>query len=171
MDITAAVPLWFNYDAVTGVLSWRIKKGRSHGVGSPAGCVFVDRHGKSYRTVKVMQKIYYAHNLVYIWVKGYWPKGVVDHIDGNGLNNKWDNLRDVSRKDNAKNIRRHCTNTSGYTGVNWDKRNQKWYAYIRVNGVMHNLGRYKNVNDAVVARKKAEVKFDFHPNHGQDRPL
>ena len=171
MDINDAIPLWFGYDPVTGVLSWKVKRGRCLGIGCPAGCSFTDRHGKSYRVVKVMQKMYYAHNLIYLLVNGCWPKGVVDHIDGNGMNNVWSNLRDVSKQDNAKNVRRHCDNTSGHNGVTWDKKNKKWYAYITVNGVMHNLGRYKNVNDAVVARKKAEVKFDFHPNHGQDRPL
>lgn len=54
------------------------------------------------------------------------------------------------------------TNTSGVTGVKWDKDRQKWYAEIEFKGKKHYLGRYVNKEDAIAARKEAEEKF-FKP--------
>lgn len=54
------------------------------------------------------------------------------------------------------------TNTSGVRGVSWSKRDQTWEAYIKFKGTFHHLGHYKNIEDAVKARKRAEEKY-FQP--------
>ena len=50
-------------------------------------------------------------------------------------------------------------NTSGHKGVSWDKSRNKWYAYITVNYKLINLGRFSILEDAIEARKKAEIKY------------
>lgn len=75
----------------------------------------------------------------------------VDHIDGNGLNNRRSNLRLASRTQNNQNKRRYCNNRSGYKGVHWNKQRGKWQADIRVNGKLKYLGRYSLPEDAYAA--------------------
>jgi hypothetical protein len=52
-------------------------------------------------------------------------------------------------------------NTSGVKGISWDKPANKWYARIKTNGKLKHLGYYKNFDDAVKARYKAEKKLDW----------
>ena len=71
------------------------------------------------------------------------PQGMeTDHINGNGLDNRRENLRVVTRRENQQN--RHETKSSRFLGVSWDKQHRKWRAYIRVAGKNYHLGRYEN---------------------------
>lgn len=85
---------------------------------------------------------------------------VVDHINGNTLDNRKQNLRICSQQQNTmnnSNIR--SNNTSGYKGVTWDKSKNKWTAQITVNYKNIHLGRYDKIEDAIKARQKAEIKY------------
>ena len=74
---------------------------------------------------------------------------LVDHRDGNGLNNQRDNLRLVNNQQNSHNSQGYRKGkTSKFKGVSWDKEKGKWGAYIRVNGKVKNLGRYISEVDA-----------------------
>ena len=83
----------------------------------------------------------------------------VDHINRNGLDNRRSNLRIANQTINQRNQRKHTNNTSGFTGVHWYKRLNKWRANIHVNHKTINLGVYSNLLDAVRARKQAEIKY------------
>ena len=85
-------------------------------------------------TLNGKTKSYRAHRLAILYTDGYFPLEQVDHIDGNGLNNKRINLREVSDGENKKNKPMYSNNTSGTVGVNWHKAAQKWQVSIRVNG-------------------------------------
>jgi hypothetical protein len=88
------------------------------------------------------------------------PNGmVVDHINGNPSDNRKQNLRIVTQHQNAMNARLNINNTSGTTGVSWDKENNKWIAAIGVNNKNIKLGRFINIEDAIKARKEAEDKY------------
>lgn len=84
---------------------------------------------------------------------------IVDHIDGNPLNNRKSNLRIVTRSQNCMNRELHSNNTSSITGVNFHKQSSKWNARIMVNNKRISLGLYDNFDDAVAARKAAEEKY------------
>jgi hypothetical protein len=90
---------------------------------------------------------------------GKWPKGVIDHIDGIKSDNRWDNLRDVTKGQNAHNSRLNKNNKSGHTGVSFRSDSGKWRAIIRLNGKLKNLGQYDTAEDAVNAREKFEREF------------
>lgn len=74
----------------------------------------------------------------------------VDHWDQNGLNNRRDNLRVCTSRDNHYNVKRRADNTSGYKGVSWDKRG-RWVAYINYEGKRHHLGYFNSSEEAARA--------------------
>jgi hypothetical protein len=164
----------FDYNPETGKLVWKIRIHPNSRAkpGSTAGCV---KHnpttGKSYRYVKLRQEKCMAHRLVWLIVTGEWPVNQIDHINGNGLDNTWVNLRDVTAQQNGQNARRRVDNKTGVTGVFWDKSRKHFIVCIRVAKKVRNFGRFETFEEAVAVRKAAEIEHGYHPNHGQDRPL
>lgn len=118
-------------------------------------------------TLNKKSKLYLAHRLVFLYTEGQLPSEDVDHIDGDGTNNREDNLRKVSRQENHKNRSINSTNTSGYIGVYWYKVTQKWRVQIKVKGETKNGGYFKNKEDAIAKRKEMEIEYGFHENHGR----
>jgi len=86
------------------------------------------------------------------------PGQIVDHIDGNRLNNTRANLRLVTRSQNQWNRRRQH-NRSGYKGVSWHRRKQKWYARIQVFGTRRFLGYFDTAQEAAVAYDAAAASL------------
>lgn len=100
------------------------------------------------------------HTLLHRFILGITDDDVGDHINGDTLNNKRDNLRRCSHKENCRN-RGENRNSSGYKGVLWNDHitTPKWMAYIKVDYKFKNLGYYDNIEDAINARKDAEEKY------------
>ncbi len=110
----------------------------------------------------------YEHRVVWEQANGPIPDGfMVDHINGDGRDNRLVNLRLVDHSDNAKNAKRYSTNKSGVTGVSWDTAGRKWMASICSRGKREVLGRFDTLFDAACSRKSAEVRYNFHANHGR----
>lgn len=88
-----------------------------------------------------------------------------DHIDRNPLNNKRDDLREATDSENNCNHSLRSDNTSGITGVGWDKRSGRWVARISINHTYSHIGYYHNKEDAIKARLEAEAKHygEFAP--------
>lgn len=84
---------------------------------------------------------------------------LIDHINGNKLDNRKINLRPVNKSQNAMNSKVPKNNTSGVKGVYWDKRSKKWEASIQINMKKKILGYFENKEDAIKSRKEAENKF------------
>ena len=85
----------------------------------------------------------------------------VDHVDGEGLNNQKKNLRRCTHRQNLQNTGLRSSNKSGFKGVSWCERDQRWVAFIRDNeGNRRNLGSFKQVQDA--ARAYAEASKKYH---------
>ena len=83
----------------------------------------------------------------------------VDHINGNGLDNRKENLRICTNAQNARNRRMSKRNTSGYRGVTWHKQTKKWVAQIHVNYKNHYLGLFENKEDAAEARRLKAIEL------------
>lgn len=162
---------FLKYDPDTGIFTRIIKTSNSIRVGDLAGCTVVKRNKKSYIIISVVSKHFYAHRLACLYMTGCLPEHEVDHINGNGKDNRWCNLRNVCRQENMRNLRRQHNNTSGITGVYWNKKNSNWAAQIKINNKQKSLGSFNNIFDAACSRRNAEIKYGFHENHGSDRPL
>lgn len=86
------------------------------------------------------------------------PKGFdTDHINWNKADNRRSNLRTATRAENIRNQGLRRSNSSGFTGVYWDKNKQKWSAKSFKNGKEHYIGRFANKEDAIAARKTWEL--------------
>lgn len=135
--------------------------------GSAVGCMSkLDSHDTYYIRIGVLGRYYKAHRLAFFYMTGRWPKGQIDHIDHNSLNNAWNNLREVTSLENGKNQKKYISNTSGVTGVR-QRSNGKWRARIYHEGVHIDLGTFIAFEDAVEARQNAEKRYGFHENHGK----
>lgn len=109
--------------------------------------------------IKINQERFVVSRVVYAIIHGIDPGALeIDHIDGNTLNNRVDNLRLATRQENARNKAKPANNTSGRIGVTWCDRTSKWMAQICHNQVNLFLGRYDNKKDAIAAREKAEIE-------------
>lgn len=163
----------FEYNPETGELFWRVQRTPQSRMrpGSVAGTARSNGCGKHYRIVEVMGIQYRAQYLIWLIVTGKLPDEQIDHIDGDGMNNAWVNLRDVTRYENRLNLRRMSSNTSGATGVFWDEPRECFVAYIYKHRKKYHLGSFTSFEEALAVRKAAEVELGFHPNHGTDRPL
>lgn len=107
-----------------------------------------------------------AHRVIWAWLHGEWPEQI-DHINGDRSDNRPENLRRSNYSINAKNHCRRCDNTTGVTGVYWNKSANKWQAGINHQGRWRFLGYYRDQDQAIAARKAAERELGFHPNHGR----
>lgn len=124
----------------------------------------VDRKG--YNIGAIGDINYRTSRVIYKMVHGIEPDQV-DHEDGNTLNNRISNLRNVTGQVNQQNMKKPINNTSGVVGVIWNAGKNAWDARIGVKGKHVNLGRFKTFNEAVAKRKQAEIDYGFHPNHGR----
>ena len=84
---------------------------------------------------------------------------VTDHSNGNTLDNRECNLRSCTTAENNMNSKPPSNNTSGYKGVSFSKRDNKWRARIVYEGHEKSLGLYDNKEDAIKARQKAEKEL------------
>lgn len=130
----------FSYNPDTGVITRAKASGRF-----PAGSIPGSLHRKlraSYWLILVYGRGIYAHRLAWFLHYGVWPINDVDHIDGDSLNNRISNLRDVVASENNKNLALPANNTSGRIGV-YKEKTGKWEAQINIQKKRIRLGRTK----------------------------
>lgn len=132
-----------------------------------AGRIALNHKSKGgYKSGSCFGKQYQAHRIIWKLMTGDEPE-TIDHINGNPSDNRWKNLRGASRVENQKNMAMRKDNSSGVVGVSWQPAKKRWFAYLNSAGKRVNIGRFKSFQDAVAARKAAEIQYGFHPNHGR----
>jgi len=102
-----------------------------------------------------------AHRLAWFITHGYWPEYEIDHINGDREDNKLENIRDVTRTENARNTKLRVDNTSGHSGVSRHQRGWK----VTVSGKY--IGYSECFGKAIAMRKGAEKSMEYHKNHGR----
>jgi len=136
-----------------GCLIWKVTRSNRKKAGSTAGT----ERKNAYVLVGIDGVIYRAHRIIWLWHHGYIPEGEVDHINRVKHDNRIENLREVSRQCNARNTGNFSHNTSGVKGIYTHKSwGDVWRVEIHVNGKKYNIGNYKGVDEAVLARLAAE---------------
>jgi hypothetical protein len=156
LDVTAEqLHNLFTYDSNTGLLTWIVRPSRSVKIGDVAGNI--NKFG--YSTIGIKGHVYKTHRLVWLYVTGNWPKGLIDHINGVKSDNRFENLRDVGADGNSQNVRKpNKRNKSGFMGVIWFQN--KWRASMTVNSKTKWLGDYATPEEA--HRVYIEAKRKHH---------
>lgn len=150
------------YDAETGIFTWKENNFKKR-KGKKAG--YQDTKIK-YIRIKLFGKLYLAHRLAWLYVHGEFPEKYIDHINQIKTDNRLSNLRAVDDVGNLRNRARQKNNKSGFNGVCFEKNSKSWKATIGVNGIQIILGNFKKLEDAIEVRKKANIEYGFHENHG-----
>ena len=131
---------------------------RTQFLGEVAGSL-VTRQGKTYRQIELFNVKYLAHRLAWKLHYGVEPPETIDHVDGDGSNNKICNLREATTSQNGWNVKRGARNKSGFKGVSFNTEKNKWRAAIHVNKRTILIGYYKTPEEASEAYQKASVQY------------
>jgi hypothetical protein len=149
------------YEPATGRLLWKSGMGNMAKANREAGSV----HQQGHRRVMFRGKSYYTHRIIFLLHQGHLPEQI-DHIDHDPTNNRLENLRAATNKENGRNRSAGKNNTSGMVGVGWNKKDRRWIARIKINGQLKYLGSYSEKSDAIEVRRQANIDHGFHANHG-----
>jgi hypothetical protein len=144
----------FRYNPETGDIFW-ISPGKGKIKKKAAGT----QELSGYKGIVINGKRIRAHIIAWALYHNRWPADQLDHINGIKNDNRIANLREATNRQNGKNLKIKSNNTSGTTGVGYDKINDKWRATIKVDGRQISLGRFVKIEDAIRARKHAEIKY------------
>ena len=156
------------YNPDTGWLTWKITR-RKATAGHRAGfeTMVTPRYGYKIRKVKLDGVLYSEHHIAILLATGSWPLGHIDHEDHDGTNNVLSNLKETTHQNNCRNRKLSKNSKTGVMGVGLDKNSMRYYARIKVNGRLINLGRFNTLEEAAEARRIAAAEYGFHKNHGK----
>lgn len=149
----------FSYNKDTGILSWKIPTGTRVNKGDPATTI-TNKNG--YCSVKIFKKRYSIHRLIWLYVYGYFPENELDHINRIKTDNRIENLREVSRQCNMRNVGKRVNNISNVVGVSFISKKFVWYANIMINKKTYSLGYHNDYYEAVCHRLAAEQCLNWH---------
>lgn len=136
---------------------------------SLAGAEAGSLNGNGYMAVKVDGRRFMCHRVIYEMIAGEIPDGaVIDHINGNKLDNNISNLRIASVSLNAKNCCMNSKNTSGFNGVSLYKRTGKYAAFSKSNGKHVHIGYFDTAEDAFKARLIYDTENGFTERHSKN---
>jgi len=152
----------FKYDEKTGIFT-RLYKVKGCKPNIPVGNLDSKGYLRVNITLDGKAKEYRLHRLAWLYVHGEMPR-YIDHDNHNRVDNRISNLLDGSHQDNMKNQSLQRRNKSGTIGVRETKYG--FTARITIDGKEKHLGSFKIKQDAIDARKNAEVANNFHQNHG-----
>jgi hypothetical protein len=126
-----------HYDPKTGRMTWRVPR-----PGRPAGSEAGSPNSLGYVLVSVDGRRYRRARLAFLYMKGHFPKEECDHRNGIVDDDRWSNLREASRAQNAGN--RRYRNRYGVRGVR--RAGKKWVAVLRAGGKLRYLGQYNTLS-------------------------
>jgi hypothetical protein len=152
----------FAYDGETGNLIWRVRPPQ-HFATQRACSTFNARYAgtvagsksRSCVSVKVLDRLHKAHRIVWALTHGAWPTETLDHVNRDPHDNRVANLRRASNRQNQYNRGPNRNNTSGYKGVSYFVRNDKWGAQIYRDKKAVFLGLYDTPEGAAAAYDRA----------------
>lgn len=133
------------YDPATGIF----RRVQSTAWNAMAGEVAGTMHVTGYIYIRIGDRDYKAQRLAWLYMTGEWPTLFVDHINGDGFDNKWDNLREASHRQNAANARIRKDNKTGHKGIR--EMNGRWQVRLGRGGSIH-VGTFDDIKDAIEAR-------------------
>ncbi len=145
------------YEPNTGELIWISRpKNSPQLVGQVAGTT--QHANRGYRSLSIKRKRLYAHQVAYLLYYGYWALANLDHKNGDTADNRIDNLRPATIKQNAANSKKGKRGRY-LKGVIYESRAGKFIARIRVDGANMHLGTYATEEEAHAAYVNAAKRY------------
>lgn len=154
------------YNPLTGIFVWKSAAAKNIVVGSIAG--YTDPDGYVY--IGIDSELYSAHRLAWLYMTGTLPMNLIDHKNRSPSDNRFVNLREATRRENACNSKRRSDNTSGHKGVSWSKLHGKWRAQITRNGTNTHIGLFVSIEDAIHAYQTEAKKLHGEFFSGESTP-
>lgn len=144
-----------DYDPDTGDFLWKDGARKKYDKSKVNKAGHVGFHG--YVLWKYQNKMYRMHRIAWLYVYGSFPDADIDHINGIRHDNRIANLRKISRSGNLENLHKATSKSrSGILGVCFDKKSQKWRAFICVKGKRYSLGTHATSEAASAAYMDAK---------------
>lgn len=171
-----------HYDPETGVFTWRSRDRKHFNTdsgykiwharypGKVAGTVRRFPNGYSCIQIKLFGTLYGASRLAWLYMLGDQIPRVLDHINRDATDNRWENIRASSYQENALNLSISKRNKSGVVGVCWNKARRKWRAHCNLRGEQMYLGSFAVKQDAINALIEFRKKHGYTEGHGEARP-
>lgn len=171
-DMTQETALkYLDYDPISGQLTRKFKY-HNNVIEGKRACRPCNNKKQDHLDVVLCGRNYPAHRIIWLMLYGAFPKGHIDHIDHDETNNAQANLREVSQAENNRNNSKRSDNTTGITGV-WISSNngkKKFMAEIRDDSKKKLCKSFYTFDEAVNQRKLWEKEFNYHVNHGINKP-
>jgi hypothetical protein len=144
----------FEYDPISGRLEWAVTQGK------------VRKGSEITSDVKVTGLRYAPHRVIWLLMTGKLPKDLIDHVNGNHLDNRWDNLRQATNQQNQFNKQGYGSFAKGVVFKSDGYRSKPWSARIRINGKKITLGSFKTHDEAaeayITAAEKVQGPYAVH---------
>jgi len=106
------------------------------------------------------------HHLAWLWMTDDPLPEEIDHDNRDGTDNRWANLMSSTRPKNGRNQSMQRNNTSGVTGVHWNKGMGKWQGYCHIAGKRRHVGSFDEIDEAAMAVMELRADHGFNPKHG-----
>ena len=149
-----------------GKLIRKVRTANRVNVGDVAGSL---HKSSGYYLVSIDGKRFNVSRIVYAMHFGDPGDKQIDHVNQIKTDDRIENLRLVTQKENLRNQPNRKNNSSGITGVFWCKKSQKWRVMICVDGKLIHCGFFNHLGAAAVERKYQEFKYGYHENHGSEK--
>jgi len=145
---------YFRYNKKLGMLFWRLDKGKKTKKGDVSGS-----YSKGYIQVRLNKKRYFSHRIIWFLHYREWPLLSIDHINGDGTDNRITNIRQVTPSENTQNSK--CHREGRPIGVNFFKRDKKWRAFAPRNFLKrrNSKTKYLGIFDTMEEATKAVIDF------------
>lgn len=132
-----------DYCCLTGRLFWKVDRNHKTKAVHVAG----HRRADGYVVLKINGHNYLAHHLAWVITYSAWPERL-DHRNADPSDNRIYNLREATQSENVANGRIRSTNTSGFKGAYFDKRDGRWFSSIKIDGKNKSLGTFATAEEA-----------------------
>lgn len=169
-----------HYDPSTGVFTWKArgrewfrgerecKSWNNRYAGARAGTVRKYPTGYQKCEVKLLGKDHRAHRLAWLYMTDEPMPEQLDHRDRDATNNAWSNIRASSSMENNRNLSMRKDNSSGVTGVTWNKAAGKWRVTCMLDGKRRHLGYFDGIDEAARVAREFRAAHGFDPMHGME---
>ena len=162
-----------SYSPTTGSLSWKISRSSRSKKDGEAGTVSSSGYKIIGVSINKKQYLLKAHRIAWFIYHKEMPPSIIDHINGDKLNNEISNIRSCTQQQNQMNRPKLQNNTSGYKGVSWASDRKKWRAHIRYNNKLIHIGQFDCPKEASKAYedKASELFGEFKFNKNKNKEI